>query len=187
MRGGRHRDSATFRLALAADYPLGRPVALSVKTSFAGTLSPTYTTARIPTGQPATAPTTFTYAGPPVAIPDDSTIGASVTIPVEGVGYGSRVTFSIDGALCTTNPGATTVGLDHTFVGDLVGTLIAPDDSEVTLFARDGGPGNNICQAVFDDSSADAVRPGSVGPRALHRQLASGGPAGLAAVGAGGW
>lgn len=152
MRAG---DTAirTFRLALAADYPLGRQVALSVKTSFAGTLSPTYTTARIPTGQPATAPTTFTYAGPPVVIPDESTIGASVTIPVEGVGYGSTVTFSIDGALCTTNPGATTVGLDHTFVGDLVGTLIAPDDSEVTLFARDGGPGNNICQAVFDDSS----------------------------------
>ena len=87
---------------------------------------------------------------------------------------------------CTTNPGATTVGLDHTFVGDLVGTLIAPDGSEVTLFARDGGPGNNICQAVFDDSSPTPFDQVPSRPRALHRQLASGGPAGLAAVGAGG-
>ena len=50
--------------------------------------------------------------------------------------------------------GATTVGLDHTFVGDLAGTLIAPGGTTVTLFERDGGGGNNFCRTVFDDSAA---------------------------------
>ena len=61
-----------------------------------------------------------------MAIPDVSTLGASVTIPVAGVGYANELTFSIDGETCTTAAGATTVGLDHTCVGDLAGTLIAP-------------------------------------------------------------
>ena len=49
------------------------------------------------------------------------------------------------------------VGLDHTFVGDLVGSLVAPDGTSVTLFARRGLDGNNICQAVFDDTAARSI------------------------------
>ena len=65
--------TATFRLALAADYPLGKPVPLNVRTTFAGVLSPTYVDAADPDRAPAATPTTFAYAGPPVAIPDFST------------------------------------------------------------------------------------------------------------------
>ena len=55
--------------------------------TFAGVLSPTHDDSHDPTGEPAAAPTTFAYAGPPVPIPDNDPAGASVTIPVTGIGY----------------------------------------------------------------------------------------------------
>jgi subtilisin-like proprotein convertase family protein len=154
----------TFTLALAADYPLGKPIDLSLRVTFAGVLSPTTATHRIRTGEPATEVTAFAYAGPPVAIPDDDPAGASVTIPVSGYGYASSVKFSIDGTTCTTTAGATTVGLDHTFVGDLIGTLTGPGGESATLMSRSGGGGNNLCQTVFTDA---ATRPFSGATPAL--------------------
>ena len=65
----------------------------------------------------------------------------------------SAVTFSIDGTTCSADDVSTTVGLQHTFVGDLVGTLQGPDGTTVTLFNRTGGNGNNFCQTVFADSA----------------------------------
>ena len=67
------------------------------------------------------------------------------------------MTFSIDGSACSTDEGATTVGIDHTFVGDLVGTLTAPDGTSVTLFDGIDSGGNNLCQAVFDDSATRSI------------------------------
>ena len=145
-----------FTLALAQDYPVGKPVSLSVRVAFAGVLSPTTSSEIIRTGQPATEVTTFAYAGGPVAIPDASQDGASVTIHVAGFGYASSLTFSVDGQTCSTAVGATTVGIDHTFVGDLVGTLTGPGGGRATLFSRSGGGGNNMCQTVFDDAAARA-------------------------------
>jgi subtilisin-like proprotein convertase family protein len=145
-----------FTLALAPDYPVGKPVSLSVRVAFAGVLSPTTSSEIIRTGQPATEVTTFAYAGGPVAIPDASQDGASVTIHVAGFGYASSLTFSVDGQTCSTAVGATTVGIDHTFVGDLVGTLTGPGGRRATLFSRSGGGGNNMCQTVFDDAAARA-------------------------------
>jgi hypothetical protein len=147
--------SRSYTLALDAGYPLGKPVALDVRITFAGVLSPTTSTVSVPTGQPAATATTFAYTGPPVAIPDNDDAGVSVSIPVSGIGYASDVTFSIDGTTCTTTAGATTVGIDHTFVGDLTGTLRAPGGTTATLFDGSGGGGNNMCQVVFDDTAAD--------------------------------
>jgi subtilisin-like proprotein convertase family protein len=73
---------------------------------------------------------------------------------VAGVGYASSLTFSIDGTTCTTTDGATTVGLDHSFVSDLVGTLASPGGKTARLFAHADGSGNNLCQVVFDDTAA---------------------------------
>ncbi len=152
LAAGASRAKA-FKVALAADYPLGKPFKLSVRVSFAGALSPTTAVFSVPTGQPASTATTYSYAGPAVPIPDGSTTGASVPIAVTQDGYGSKVTFSIDGTACSTATGATTVGIDHTFVGDLVGTLSNPSGHAVTLFSRSGGGGNNLCQVVFDDAA----------------------------------
>jgi subtilisin-like proprotein convertase family protein len=145
--------SKAFKVALADDYPIGKPVHLEVTVAFAGSLSPTTASFVVPTGQPAETATTFSYTGPPVAIPDDDPAGVSPTITVAGIGYASKVTFSIDGTDCTADEGATTVGIDHTFVGDLIGTLKAPDGSTATLFDRNGSGGNNLCQVVFDDAA----------------------------------
>jgi subtilisin family serine protease len=147
--------SRNFRLTLPADFPLGKRVPLAVRVTFAGLLSPTSATFTIPTGKPAATATTFAYAGPPVAIPDDSPAGATVAIPVSGVGFASSLTFSIDGATCSTVEGATTVGLDHSFASDLTGTLTAPGGATATLFSGAGGAGNNFCKVVFDDAAAD--------------------------------
>jgi subtilisin-like proprotein convertase family protein len=145
--------SRDFTVKLAASYPLGKPVTVAVKVTFAGVLSPTTTTLTIPTGEPSPTAQSFAYTGPPVPIPDADPTGASATVAVSGVGYASGLTFSIDGTECSTTPASTTVGLDHTFVGDLVGTLTAPDGSTATLFARSGSFGKNMCQVVFDDAA----------------------------------
>ena len=146
--------SRDFTLKLAADYPLGRPVTLSVKTTFAGFLSPTTTSVVVPTGQPSTTVRDFAYSGAPLPIPDNDPTGATATVDVSGVGFASSLTFSIDGTACSTAVGATTVGIDHSFVHDLVGRLTAPDGRSATLFSRTGGSGNNLCQVVFDDAAA---------------------------------
>ncbi|KHD74872.1 neuroendocrine convertase 1 [Actinoplanes utahensis] len=143
-----------YTLKLDAGYPLGRPVKLSARVTFAGILSPTAAELLVPVGQVSTTVRDFAYTGPVVPIPDNDVAGASAGVEVTGVGYASSLTFSIDGTECNTTTGATTVGIDHTWVGDLTATLTAPDGRSIALFARDGGGGNNICQAVFDDTAA---------------------------------
>ena len=147
----------SYTLTLAADYPNGRPVGINARITFAGVLSPTAGSQKISVGQPSTTVQTFAYAGAPVPIPDANPAGASASVTVSGVGFASGLTFSIDGTTCTATEGATTVGLDHTFVSDLTGTLTAPDGSTATLFARNGGSGNNFCQVVFDDAATTPI------------------------------
>ena len=153
-------------LALDDDFALGKRVRIAVRVTFAGVLSPTNATFTIRTGQPGTTPQRFAYTGPAVPIPDNSTLGASVTIPVTGVGYASKLTFAVDGTICTETPQAPTVGIDHTFVGDLTGTLTSPAGKAVQVFARNGGTGENLCQVVFDDAA----------PRAFSTVLAADDP-----------
>jgi uncharacterized repeat protein (TIGR01451 family) len=156
IAAGATKTVGSFTLSVPASWPLGTPVPLQVRVTFAGALSPQTATRNIAVGEPGPVQD-FSYTGPAVAIPDGNLDGISVPLAVTGVGTLSGATFSIDGATCTTATGATTVGLDHTYVGDLVGTLVAPDGTTVTLFDRDGGSGNNFCQTVFDDSAAEPI------------------------------
>ena len=77
---------------------------------------------------------------------------------MSAVGPVSRLTFSIDGETCSTGEGSTTVGIDHTFDSDLIGTLTAPDGTTVALFSQVGGSGNNFCQVVFDDNATRGIQ-----------------------------
>jgi subtilisin-like proprotein convertase family protein len=151
----------TFSVTLPDDYVLGKPIALNVRVSFAGAYSPTTDTFSIPTGQPASQATTFAYTGPAVPIPDDDEDGASVSIPVDLAGYAAKLTFSIDGSDCSTAAGS---GIDHTYVGDLVGTLTSPSGATATLFSHEGGGGDNLCQVVFDDAAADPFTDANTAP-----------------------
>jgi subtilisin-like proprotein convertase family protein len=123
--------------------------------AFDGVLAPTSATLAIPTGRPAATETAFAYTGPPVPIPDDDPAGASVAIPVSGIGFAAGLRFSVDGATCSAADDATGVGLFHTYVSDLVGTLTSPHGTTVTLFDRAGGGGNHLCQVVFDDAAPE--------------------------------
>lgn len=145
-----------FTITVPASQQLGVPVVLNAKVTFAGSHSPTTSTFSLPVGTPSPVAQDFAYAGAPVAIPDNSPVGASVTIPVTGVGRASKVSFSVDGTTCSTGTASTTVGLDHTYVGDLVGSLTAPSGAKATVFQRNGGSGKNLCQVVFADNAATA-------------------------------
>jgi len=103
----------------------------------------------------------FSYSGLPVAIPDGfdlsgSLPGAQVGAPITVAGFTrpvGKVTLSIDGSACTATSGATTVGIDHSFVNDLRITLRSPTGTEVVVIRNTDGSGNNLCQVVLDDSS----------------------------------
>jgi subtilisin-like proprotein convertase family protein len=84
-----------------------------------------------------------------------------VPLTVSGMGIIGALNFSLDGTACTSAAGATTVGLDHTWVGDLAVNLTSPAGTTVTLMNRPGGTGNsgnNFCQTVLDDSAANAIQ-----------------------------
>lgn len=143
----------TYTFTVAADHPVGVPVELNTRVTFAGSYSPTRAGFSVPIGEPSPTTVDFAYTGPAVPIPDASTVGASVEIPVTGIGSASKVAFSIDGTTCDTTTGSTTVGLAHTYVGDLVGTLTSPSGATATVFSRNGSSGNNLCQVVFTDDA----------------------------------
>jgi subtilisin-like proprotein convertase family protein len=143
----------TFKVTVPATATVGTAVKLDARVTFAGSTSPTTSAFTLTVGEPSRDAKAFAYGGPVVAIPDNSALGVTVEIPVTGVGRGSKIALSIDGDTCSADTGATTVGIDHTFVGDLVGTLTSPSGATATVFQRNGATGNNLCQVVFDDSA----------------------------------
>ena len=145
LRRPRRRERprrADFTLALAATYPLGKRVPLTVRVTFAGVLSPTIATfSRADRASRRRRRASSPTPGPAVPIPDDSTVGATVTIPVTGRRL--RVEADVLGRRrdLQQDAGSTTVGIDHSFVGDLTGMLTSPAGTQVALFQRSGGSG----------------------------------------------
>ncbi|GAB3598345.1 S8 family serine peptidase [Angustibacter peucedani] len=168
---GATKSTAPFTVKLAADYDPGVPVQLTARVSFVGALSPQSGTLTVQTGQPSDVVTDLAYTGPAIPIPDASDVGASVSFTATDLGRIADLSFSVDGTTCSTADGATTVGIDHTFDGDLVATLTAPGGQQVVLFDGVGGSGNNFCQTVLTDSAATSIQStanvpftGSYGP-----------------------
>ena len=111
------------------------------------------------------APVTTSYTGPAVAIPDSSASGVNVSLAVSGIsGIIGKAVFSFDrnpAAGCSAGIGDTNVGLDHTWVGDLVVKLTSPAGTAVTMASRPGGTGNdgnNFCDTVLDDAGGAAIQ-----------------------------
>jgi subtilisin-like proprotein convertase family protein len=154
-KGATKLSPRAWTISLAPGYPVGQPVDLSVIVTFVGGFSPRNAARSVPTGEPSAAQD-FAYTGPVVAIPDDDVAGASVPIDVSGVGPISKTTFSVDGTDCALGV-PTTMGIDHTFVSDLVATLTSPSGTAVSVFANIDGGSDNFCQVVFDDSAATSI------------------------------
>jgi len=134
------------------------PVTLSLKdgSEDLGTVSFNFTL-----GTVAGPVRTFSYSGGTLNIPDGDARGISVPLAVSGfAGNLADLNFRIDGTDCTASPGATGVGLDHTWVGDLTLRLTSPAGTTVTIISRAGGSGNNgknFCQTTLDDDATNAI------------------------------
>jgi subtilisin-like proprotein convertase family protein len=144
----------SYRVSVPSTAPLGSRVSLSVRVRFAGGFSPQSGQGSLPVGQPSSSVVTASFAGSDLAIPDADPAGVTAPLEVRGVGTVSTVTFSVDGTACSAADASTTVGIQHTYVHDLVGTLKGPDGTTVTLFDEAGGDGNNLCRTVFADSAS---------------------------------
>jgi hypothetical protein len=107
------------------------------------------------------APTVTSYTGAPVAIPDGIMTGVDIPLAVAATGAVAKVRFRIGGSACTTDPGATTVGVDHTWVGDLAFTLTSPGGTSVKLFDAPGSAnnnGHNFCQTTLEDGAPVSIQ-----------------------------
>ncbi|MEP7337208.1 MAG: proprotein convertase P-domain-containing protein [Acidobacteriota bacterium] len=112
-------------------------------------------------GAAGATPQVFSYNGGAVNIPDSDVRGVSVPLTVSGfAGNIADLNFRIDGTDCTASTGATSVGVDHSWAGDLVFKLTSPAGTTVTIINRAGGSGNNgknFCQTTLDDDAASAT------------------------------
>lgn len=91
----------------------------------------------------------FSQSGLSVPINDLSTTNLTFTVPATSVVNGFTIT--------DVN---FTLSLTHTYDSDLVITLIAPDNTAVTLFNRRGGSGDNLTNTLFNDEAATAISAG---------------------------
>jgi len=146
-------SGATASFNPASVTSAGGTSTLTISTS-APTPAGTYAVTVTGTGTSATRSTTFTLTvnGPPgcsqtngndVAIPDLSTVESPITI-----------------SGCTGNAGSAStveVHILHTYIGDLIVSLIAPDGSAYVLHNRAGGSADNINQTYTVNLSTEAA------------------------------
>jgi subtilisin-like proprotein convertase family protein len=93
--------------------------------------------------------TTFSYTGPRVNIPDNTTAGINLTIPVSGMGTIGDVNVQLTPTgTCNATIGNTNCPVDHSFVGDLIFKLTSPAGTTVTVINRRG---ENIGSLLIDD------------------------------------
>ena len=92
----------------------------------------------------------FTSNQAPVSIPDNDIAGVNSTINIAGSGgFASQIVgVKIDSLL-------------HTFDGDLVLTLIAPNGSSMVLSQNNGGGGDNYISTLFSSSASNPIISGS--------------------------
>lgn len=153
-------NSAPYLFHVGTSAVCGGVIDFSLTVTYSGGASPQTFLYSLRTGQPGT-PVTASYTSPAVPIPDGldltgSNPGAPVDAPVAVTGAGNvyDLDVSIDGATCTNAVGATTVGIDHSFVNDLEISLVSPASTVLKIIDKTDGSGNNLCQTVLDDQSA---------------------------------
>jgi subtilisin-like proprotein convertase family protein len=145
-----------LRFQVADTCPCGAALPFTLTVAYAGGVAPTVEIPfTVAVGRPQST-VTAAYVGPVVPIPDASPAGAVAAVQVPPLGALRALTVTVGGSSCSTSLGAPTVGIDHSFVGDLTIRLTSPAGTTVTLADRRGGSGNNLCQTTFTDL---ALRP----------------------------
>jgi len=158
--GGTATNIVPFAFFVNNTSPCGAVLSFTLTLNYTGNgPKPVTLNFSVPTGRPGTTASHFAFGGAPVAIPDDDPAGVNAPISVAGfTGAISSVGFNIDGTVCSAAIGATTVGLDHTFVSDLSLTLTSPSGRTMTLISGAGGSGNNFCQTLLRDGAATSIQ-----------------------------
>ncbi|HEV7723307.1 MAG TPA: Ig-like domain-containing protein [Iamia sp.] len=153
-----------FKVRILKTCTCGRDIPFQLVTSYDGGLAPSRTTGfDLVVGTEGTT-VDVARTGTPLAIPDLAATGAtptpvSTTIQVGDIGgpvSGLDVTFG--GTTCSSTAGSTTVGLTHSFVGDLEMTLTSPAGTTVALTTKTTNSGNNLCRTVFSDDAPASFR-----------------------------
>ncbi len=156
--------------------PCGEVIQFTLTVTFAGGPGPAVFHFTLPTGRPG-PPVTVSYGGPVPPIPDGGNPpgtlnefpGTPAVAPLAVSGVSGRIAtlaFSLDGTVCTTAAGATTVGVDHTFVNDLTFDLQSPLGTTMRLISRVDFGGHNFCQVVLDDATPNPSIQTVTGPQA---------------------
>jgi subtilisin-like proprotein convertase family protein len=161
--GGSGSNDVPYAFTLSSGLACGTVAKFNLKASYSnGSLSPQNFAINVQSGKPNGTPTQSSYTGPVTPIPDGVPAGVNVPLSVSGFPSAlAKLAFSIDGSTCTTATGATTVGIDHSWVGDLIAKLTSPSGTTVMLFSRAGGElnsSNNFCQTVLDDSASSSIQ-----------------------------
>lgn len=140
-----------FVIELDHTHPCGAPVELELTASSdqAGATAPIQLATGFDQRVVEVAFDAITGGDTPVDIPDSGQ--DEIPRTVNDAGIISDVDFRIGGSSCNADPLSTTVGINHSYVSDLVITLISPSGTEVIVWNRAGEAGYNICQALFDD------------------------------------
>jgi subtilisin-like proprotein convertase family protein len=89
----------------------------------------------------------FAAGNVPLAIPDNDPNGVASTLTVTATGLISSVALTFD--------------ITHTFDSDLTGYLIGPDGTQITVFNRVGGSGQNFVDTTLVDSASSSVATGA--------------------------
>lgn len=158
--GGLATNATPLTFALNSSVICGQSINLTLTATRPGSTTATVFDLPVQIGQTATQttdPVTVSYTGPPAPIPDANISGVNVPLTVSGfTGAVADLKFRFDGSSCTDAAGATTVGLDHSWLGDLVVTLTSPGGKTVLLINRPdsgGNSANNFCNTLLDDAS----------------------------------
>jgi subtilisin-like proprotein convertase family protein len=158
-------NSTPFVISVSPTHSCGAPINLRLSIA-SGQGSGSYDfTLSTGTTSGGGGPQTFTYSGAVTAIPDNNPTGVSIPLTVSGLaGAISDLNFRFNGTSCNATAGSTTVGLDHTWVGDLIVTLTSPGGVSCVVIDRPGVPatttgngGNNFCNTVMDDQATTAL------------------------------
>ncbi len=147
---GATANGTAYLFTVAQSVPCGTLITFTLNLSSAeGASSARTITLRV--GQAVTGtPTTFTYAGPPVSIPDNNPTGAVATLTVPG-------------SLTVGDVNLNLTNITHTYIGDLVVQLIAPDATNITMINRltngtGGNPNDNFTNTILDDEAVNPIQ-----------------------------
>ncbi|HZF16640.1 MAG TPA: S8 family serine peptidase [Steroidobacteraceae bacterium] len=160
--GGSANNNTPFQFSVSPSVSCGSKLNFAETVKFTGRgTSPRVFALNAQTGAPSPLATHFPFAGSAVEIPDSDALGVDIPLDISGVGALSQLKFNLDGSSCSADVGSTTVGVDHTWVGDLVFKLTSPEGTSVTVINQAGGAfnsGNNFCQTLLLDGAADSIQ-----------------------------